>query len=389
MFILSILTLLLALLSFLIDVLLFVPHMAWGSYLVLAATILIAASGLVSCAMRRTLVSRKARAKRIAENAEMNGENFYARQATEPIAPVVAPAPMVNGAPGADRLPKFATFEDQKKEQERLSDERIPLTSRTPTGQSPNGAPNGTPPYGGAPRMGAAGGMNNGRYNGPPQTDRFGNPIPPQGGFGQPGMGRDHSQDRMGNGYADGNFRGRGGPQGGYRGRGAPGYGRGGFNSNMRGGYGQPGPGRGGPMGSGGMMRGPSPGYANRPMNRGESPGGSYGPSGRRPMPGPPQAIGYVGDSYGGYNGNNRDSLPRAESPPPLSVDTHGPVGQAVEMNALTGSPSHAPQGFGNHVAPLRDSDSDVAGMVGLQQQHSNLDETNQYSPGYVHISYL
>src|ERR1700722_9940291 len=54
MFILSILTFLLTLLSFLIDVLLFAPHMAWGSYIVLAATILTAASGLVSCAMRRT-----------------------------------------------------------------------------------------------------------------------------------------------------------------------------------------------------------------------------------------------------------------------------------------------------------------------------------------------
>ena len=93
-FILSILTLILALLSFLIDVLLFVPHMAWGSYIVLAATILIAASGIVSCAMRRTLVSRKARKRRIAENAEMNGENYYNRQAaTGPVpAPITAPS---------------------------------------------------------------------------------------------------------------------------------------------------------------------------------------------------------------------------------------------------------------------------------------------------------
>jgi hypothetical protein len=42
------------------------------------------------------------------------------------------------------------------------------------------------------------------------------------------------------------------------------------------------------------------------------------------------------------------------------------PVGQAVEMDATTGnpSPSHPPQGFNG----LRDSDGDVAGMVGLQQ---------------------
>jgi len=74
-FIVSIFTFLACLLAFLIDVLLFVPHLAWGSYLVLGATILVAMSGLVSCAMRRTLVSRKTRKKRIEENAEMSGEN--------------------------------------------------------------------------------------------------------------------------------------------------------------------------------------------------------------------------------------------------------------------------------------------------------------------------
>jgi len=44
----------------------------------------------------------------------------------------------------------------------------------------------------------------------------------------------------------------------------------------------------------------------------------------------------------------------------------NAPVGQAVEMDATTGnpSPSYPPQGFNG----LRDSDGDVAGMVGLQQ---------------------
>ena len=253
--------------------------------------------------------------------------------------------------------------------------------------------------------MGGAPGMNNSRYNGPPARDEFGNPIPPSGAYGQPGMGRDPSQDRMMNGYPpNGNFRGRGGPPGGYRGRGGPGYGRGGFNPNMRGDYGQPGPGRGGPngmmgpMAAGAMMRGgrgPPPGYPNgngRPMYRGESPGGSYGPSGRRPGPGPPGGPGYGGDGYGPYNGsNNRDSLPRAESPPPLEMHAPGVVGQAVEMDATTGSPSHAPAGFGNHIGGLRDSDSDVAGMVGLQQQHTNLgrhdtvtSDASHYSSEYV-----
>jgi hypothetical protein len=394
MFILSILTLLLTLLAFLIDVLLFVPHMAWGSYLVLAATILVAASGLVSCAMRRTLVSRKARAKRIAENAEMNGENFYARQAAETVAPLPLAPPILDSGPGVDKLPSFATFE-MAKEKGRTSDgdERIPLTSRTPTDRSPaagaatlNGGPED--PYGGQQRMNGAPGMNDGRYNGPPQRDEYGNIIPPQAGYGQPGMRRDPSQDRMRGGYGDNNFRGRGGPPGGYRGRGGPGYGRGGFNPNTRGGYG-PGPGRGGPngmmgpMAGGAMMRGGRggpPGYPNgNGSYRGESPGGSYGPMGRAPAPGP----GYGDGAYSGYNGGDiRDSLPRAESPPPMpGIDSPGPVGQAVELNAATGSPSHAPQGFGNHFG-VRDSDSDIAGIVGLQQQRANLNHDTMISDG-------
>ncbi|TVY85860.1 pH-response regulator protein [Lachnellula willkommii] len=152
-FILSILTLITSLLSFLIDVLLFVPHMAWGSYIVLAATILIAASGIVSCAMRRTLVSRKARKRRIAENAEMNGENFYNRQDVPAPAAVPTVPVMVNGAPGGDKMPSFATFETQK-EKERTSDERIPLTQMTPSENSPNNVPRSmeSDRYGGPPR---------------------------------------------------------------------------------------------------------------------------------------------------------------------------------------------------------------------------------------------
>ena len=79
--ILTVPTLLVTLLAFLVDILLFVPHMAWGGWIVLAATILIIASSVVTCAMRRTLVSRKARKKRIAENAEMNGQNYYENMA--------------------------------------------------------------------------------------------------------------------------------------------------------------------------------------------------------------------------------------------------------------------------------------------------------------------
>jgi hypothetical protein len=394
LFILSILTLLLSLLSFLIDVLLFVPHLAWGSYLVLAATILIAASGVISCAMRRTLVSRKARAKRIAENAEMSGENFYARQAAEMATPAPA-VPVVNGAPGIDKLPSFVTFESgAKMDNSRTSDERVPLTSRTPTDRSPDGGRQGfngvDDGFGGPPRMGPGsrggmnGGVNNGRFNGSPPRDEFGNPLPPQGGYGPR---REPSQDRMQNPYSNGSFRGRGGPQGGYRGRGGPYYpgGRGGFNPNMRGSYGGLGPGRGGLMGPmgpgvpGGMRggRGPPPIYGP-PTYRGPSPVNSNGGYGRNQSPVPNGPYGDEQSGFTAYNGGEeRDSLPRAESPPPLpGLDESGPVGQAVEMDAKTGSPSHPPPGFGSIQGGIRDSDSEVAGMVGLQQAKLGRHET-------------
>ena len=210
-------------------------------------------------------------------------------------------------------------------------------------------------------------------------------------------------------------------PPGGYRGRGGyPPNGRGGYGPPRggygppRGGYGPPGGYRGPPndgmmgpmaagavggMAAGAMMRGgrggPPPGYAQRrSLDRGVSPAGSYGPYGRMPSP-PDAAPGYgrnisSGDppapGYAAYNPDEaRVSLPRAESPPPMSgLDTEGPVGQAVEMDATTGSPSITPGGFGQF--GVRDSDGDVAGMVGLQQQRelqrhpTVMSDTSRYS---------
>lgn len=51
---------LISLLSFLVDILLFVPHLDWGGWIVLAATVLIAVSGVLLCIMRRTVSSRRA-----------------------------------------------------------------------------------------------------------------------------------------------------------------------------------------------------------------------------------------------------------------------------------------------------------------------------------------
>ena len=68
--------------------------------------------------------------------------------------------------------------------------------------------------------------------------------------------------------------------------------------------------------------------------------------------------------SYDAYN-PDRSSLPRAESPPPLPGSTDTP-GQAVEMDA-----NPDPKVAGPYGGVLRDSDADVAGMVGLQQARS------------------
>lgn len=409
LFIVGILTFLVCLLSFLIDVLLFVPHMAWGSYIVCAATVLVAMSGLVSCAMRRTVVSRKARKKRIAENAEMSGENYYNRNAQQDavvgaassLSPTV---PVVSGAngPGDNKLPTFATYEQKK--DDRSSDERIPLTATSPSQRSPNG--------GFASTEGTY--VNNSSTPSLPR-DQYGNPIqPPADGYG---VRRGPSSERM-------NSRGRGGPPGGYRGRG--GYGRGGYAPNYgppgsRGGYGPPGRGGYGPPPNGrggyGQPRGgygpngarggrpPPPGYNGYGRPPAPDMYGNYGPA-REASPGP-QGTNYGPNlsmpdvstgvteagpgAYQAYNPNRTSDLPRAESPPPLpgSEDMDlAPVGQAVEMDARTGSPANPPLGFGQFPNQLRDSDADVAGMLALQQARTGsprrhdtyMSETSKYS---------
>lgn len=473
-------TFLITLLAFLVDILLFVPHLEWGGWIVLASTILIAAAGVVICAMRRTLVSRKARKKRIAENAEMNGQNFYARQqagarAESPPPMHQSAAPTANGALGSDRLPAFTTFE---KRPDVTDEERLPLNARTPSNRTvPTSAPNtgfseeGYERYNGTGRGGYEG-MRGGRgigNSGP--RDEYGNPLPPSNAFGPipPGaVRRDQSEPPMRHQYSNetvnsqgsrGRGRGgypprgfgRGGP---YRGgRGGPGfdsYGRGGpvdgpppgygngspFPPMARGvnrgptGYGReqsaPGYGRrpspGPPSAPGGYGRQPSPGPPSAPGSYGRQPSpgppsapgcygrqtspgppsapGGYGrqqspgppsaPGGyaRRPSPGPPSASGgYAAYGSRGISPGPQESQPnrRSESPPPPLPIQHpsiGPIGQAVEMDAYTGSPQRSPT-FHQPML-LRDSDSDVQGLVGLQQgqkhRESPLSLTSVYS---------
>lgn len=408
-FIFSFVDFLICLLAFLVDVLLFVPHMAWGSYIVLAATILVGLSGLVSCAMRRMLVSRKARKKRIAENAEMSGENYYNREAQTKTAgslPSQPTVPVVSGGNGIDKVPTFASFESQKKD-DQVSDERIPLTARSPVDRNqgnmmtdPNsemGAYNNAPPS----RSDSAPPIN---------RDPYGNPMPGPDGYG-PRRGPSQERMRGRGGTPPGGFRGRGGGYGGGRGglnAYGPPPGRGGYGPPGRGGYGPPGgrggygpPPRGG-YGPGGMRGGrpPPPGYQNGPVpyDRRPSPANAYGP----PPPGPYGRRSFGSDSAPGYSSVNnstnpslpsipqnqqgyeaynpeRTSLPRAESPPPLPGDAPI-VGQAVEMDARTGSPAQPPQGFGQ----FRDSDADIAGMVGLQQGGGNRHNAQQRHDTYM-----
>ena len=428
-------TLLVTLLAFLVDILLFAPHQSWGTWIVLAAVILIAVSDGLTCCMRRTLVSRKARKKRIAENAEMSGENFYSRQNTIPTAPPLSQAPtapMVNGAPGANTLPAFATFE--QKSAVLTDDDRTPLNSRSPTAVSgsttmrPSEDNDGLDRYG----MGAGRGAGNmhgrgGRFNGP--VDQYGNPLPPSGALPGRRMSGDYprrmpSNETMNSQGSRGRGRGgyppRGYPRGGpYGGRGGP----------MNGGRGGPVMGM-GSMAAGvgvGMMageamgrgqRGPPPGYSNGygPQGRGGPGQGPYGPSyagpgayarrqspgppsnpgyGRQPSPGPPSNPGYGRQpspgppsnpgAYGfsrGLPSQDGDGTIRAESPPPLPEHDPNSIGHAIPMDANTGSPAQTP-GFPPPNNPLRDSDSEVQGLVGLQQSRADAPHHSQASSAY------
>lgn len=117
------------------------------------------------------------------------------------------------------------------------------------------------------------------------------------------------------------------------------------------------------------MRGGPnsSPVYNNGPYDQGLLPGQNYAPDGQ------------VSEPSNGYNSANpsmpsvsnytaytpESALPRAESPPPLPGTMPATIGgQAVEMDA---SPAVQHPGAGSY-GQLRDSDADVAGMVGLQQ---------------------
>lgn len=314
-------TLLVSLLAFLVDILLFVPHLAWGGWIVLAATIIIVASGVVTCAMRRTLVSRKARKRRIAENAEMNGQNYYASRngnvdttAVEALPKAESPPPMSGETTlsGNSKNTGFATYEAQKPG---MPDDTIPLNTRNPSLKTNSSA-----------RTDDAGRMPNpirapsGRGRQP--VDQYGNPLPPM----------PNDSYIIQDGPRMGPPPGRGGPYG--RARGGPpprGYG-------PRGGYGPP-------------------------RGRGQSSQGWNSNGVPRPGPGnfgrgaPPP--GYNNDYYAQNAPQRRDVSPYNARGMPPSTQQQLPIGQAIEMDARAGS---------SRAYGLRESDGDVQGMLALQQ---------------------
>ncbi|KXT17440.1 hypothetical protein AC579_5687 [Pseudocercospora musae] len=378
-------TLLITLLAFLVDILLFVPHLQWGGWIVLGATILIIGSSIVTCAMRRTLVSRKARKKRIAENADMNGQNYYESLAQQRMnntemadsLPKAESPPPMSGSTAVDKGGgNFATFE--MKRQDTHESDRTPLNPSAPSirSASSNG---GRRPYDHEPMPpmpGRPSQESNDMYR-RPSRDQYGNPIPPGADIGAAGMaaaGLRHqgSQGSLGqrsngtNGYGPNGL-----PPNGYA------RGRGGYGPPPRG-YGPPrggfGPPRGafGPRGGyGGYGPPPPPGFNGRGRGRGYGPppgmmrGGMPMHPAQRPMPPP----GYDIDPY--YS-SERANSPHVEIPQAPRMDDQFvagpamPIGQAIEMDERNGTRSPA-RAYGENEYGLRDSDGDVAGMINLQ----------------------
>jgi hypothetical protein len=263
----------------------------------------------------------------------MSGENFYNRQAAQDaklaatvptFSPVEAKTPMVNGAPGSDNLPSFATYESGSRSQ----DDRMPLNQGPPSiNRSVSRDDESGRYYGEPPR----------RSNSGPR-DQYGAPVPVSGpGVIPPMPGRSPSGQRgpPPGPYRDGMTpprgaygpRGRGGytprGRGGYGPRGPPpgAYGRGGYPGRGRGGYPPPGPSR-GPDGSA--------------MMAGAVAGGAVGAMAGRAMGAPPPGYGL---------GPSPDQEPTLPHPPPERENMMSPsiYSQGGESYAAYGHRAQSP----------------------------------------------
>ncbi|KAJ5710961.1 hypothetical protein N7488_005117 [Penicillium malachiteum] len=341
-------TLLVTLLAFLVDILLFVPHLKWAGWIVLVATIILVSCGVVTCAMRRTLVSRTARKRRIAENAEMSGENYYNRQNPAAAALADAPPPLTETkeamATGSvtEEPATFVTFRTNTRDSD---DDRTPLnSSRTPLNDMPpppsrRGTPyrsqdeQGLPPsgpYGAGPTMRNP---SDPRLRPQPSNGSIGpHGTPPPPGFAPRGRG----------GYPSGGYA-RGGPHNG------PARGRGGYMGPM-------------PRGRGGMARGVY-GYATGPSRNFDQ----YG----RPVP--------AHDSYEAHDMAPVEPM-REPSPGPIGMAVSPEtIGQAIEM---TPQPRYDPH---DSIAMSTDSQPHAVSVDGqhmpLESPTSLYSHTESYVP--------
>ncbi|TGZ80558.1 pali-domain-containing protein [Ascodesmis nigricans] len=364
-----------ALLAILVDILIFLPHVEWGGWVVLAATVLIAFAGIATCGIRRQVVGRIARNKRIQENAEMNGDAYNTQR--------VALNNAINAEP-TDKLPEFATFEVNKggsSQSGAMEGERIPLRSRT---ASP---PVDDPGFG---RSNTINSDRSGSYGPPPRGNGpLGSGPNPMGGNGLPPMRNQYSNQTL---HSNGSGQGPYGPQ---------------QPMPMRGAYGPP-PDRGfrGPPGPpGGYDGAPGPRYGPGPGYRGPSPVGAYGPGpGQGPRRGPPPGPGMYGPgpglgpmrgpSPGAYGPPNNGYGPN-RGPPPGSMGGMPPVGMAMGMGPRRGPPPQdryhdedMPAHFDNNARDERgefDKTTNVPGafptdnMIGVARSDNGFDDANRY----------
>ncbi|OAA72238.1 Actin cortical patch SUR7/pH-response regulator PalI [Cordyceps fumosorosea ARSEF 2679] len=371
LFIFTLLAFLVALAATIIDFILFVPHTAFGTYLVLAAAVILLISTIVTFSMRRAMVGRKARRRKIAENAEMSGENYYNRE--DPLKPMATT--MSGAAAGADGLPVFASYERTQQKDDQVSDERIPLTQVRTADRSP-----GT----NATDLANAGSSN------PTSRDRYG---------GQLGQGDPYGPQTQGYGPnsrpSRGNmpgYRGGGAPRGGrggYNGYGSQArrrdsYGRGGMGPRGRGGpYGQPRDGYGGPAmtgaaAAGGVMAGAAMARGGRQGYDQRSAPGTYDSYGNQPANGQGDYTNWGSQSTPSH-ANTEADLPRAESPPPLPAETPASAGFGQPPEMASGASGH--HGYGAAAATTTsEHDAGATGMVHMQQGHP----VGQPRPGYV-----
>jgi hypothetical protein len=253
--------------------------------------------------MRRSLVGRKARRKRIQENAEMTGENYYNNLAVKREGDPSVAVSVVDSLPRAESPPPLSggstvplngnssySFPTYNSQPSSTPDDRIPLSSNTiPPAMGGAARPGYGDPM--RPRAGSAG----------RPVDEYGNVLPPGVQLRRPSIDSNRS---------DPAFYGRGG--------------RGGYPPS-RGGY----PPRGGPM-----MRGGPPGMRGGYSGRG---GPNMGPPPMMGRGGPP--MDYGPDAR--YTPSPYDQAPRGISPGGPAPIQPG-IGQAVEMDASNGIPSPA-----------------------------------------------